>query len=659
MTEKINDQSLYTGHFVQFLAAGFLSVVVLVAAFFNWQALHKDFTYQLETRADELKAGADLAFASQRQQLQALASLVVLDPELQRSVLQAWETWQQEGENPAGPLTLKMRQQLQLQLEPLWGELQHSLGVDQLQLHFPDSRQRLHAYLRMHAPDAFGDELTDIRPMIVAVLNSGKPTSGFEIGRHATAVRGAASLPLPSSGYAVLELGTGFTQLLLQLDERFSSGFALLLHRQQLSHLQVPNQLPEAGCDLFISASSRTNLQPLRSLLQDCNAIEAGWTLKSIDGINQLLVSTRFEHPSAPDHSALGFIWQDVDHLYQALKKSQWQLLKITLFVWLLIQLSLLLILHIASRSLRQRLLLARDALKDSHTRLTALTEHFQAAVLLESSQRKVLQVNRLFCQEFSPHCTPEQINNKSTQLLLQQVAQHFSDPEAFLDKVTGLQLQHREVTHEEFARKDGRTLELDYVPIHQDGQFFGHLWVFRDVTLYKQQQEALSHLARTDSLTNLPNRRYFMERLHEELHRCRRLKEPASVIMFDIDHFKRVNDTWGHAVGDEVLQELAQRTQDSLRVTDLAGRLGGEEFALLLPGSDEQGAQVFAERLRRSIADEPFNTAAGPLGITISLGISRLLPSDPIPDEPLQRADVALYQAKAAGRNCFRVAEE
>lgn len=667
MVDTQNDQSLYTGHFVQYLAAAFLSVFFLFVGFFNWQSLQKDFNYQLSIRADELKAAASTSFDNLQQQMLALASLIVLDDELHADIQKAYNVWQQEGESAGGETTQQLRQQLLYKLEPSWHQLQDSLGIRQMHLHFADQQQRSISFLRVHAPDHFGDDLTGIRPVIDQVHATGQSASGFEIGRYASGIRGAIPLLLQPHQSAVLELGTSFQTQLQRLDEQFSSGFAILLERAQVSQSLTDEVYRQEvyhidGCDYFLEASSREEVTQILQGLSACKQqglTREGWKKLLLNGKYYLVIHSIYEHPLSDLHNAHALIWQDITPLQQSLQQAQWNLAQGTLLIWVLVQLALVAILHLASHSLRQRLVQTRDQLANSNSRMMAVIEHFQAAVLLESEDRTVLQVNQMYCREFAGQLQPEQLTGKPSRMLLVQTSKAFQDEADFVQRAEQLLSRRSELLHEELNLKDGRTFERDYVAIQHDGQFLGHLWVYRDVTLHKQQQEALSHLARTDSLTELPNRRYFMERLNEELHRCRRHNEAAAVIMFDIDHFKQVNDTWGHAVGDEVLQEIANRTRSCLRITDLAGRLGGEEFSVLLPGTDQQGSLVFAERLRRSIADTPFSTSAGALNITISLGISRLTYSDQIPDMPLLRADQALYRAKDAGRNCTEVAPD
>ncbi|HEY0135566.1 MAG TPA: GGDEF domain-containing protein [Nannocystis sp.] len=159
--------------------------------------------------------------------------------------------------------------------------------------------------------------------------------------------------------------------------------------------------------------------------------------------------------------------------------------------------------------------------------------------------------------------------------------------------------------------------------------------------------------MATIDWLTNLYNRRHFFRLGEEEIARARRYRHPISVIMIDIDHFKSVNDTHGHSVGDEVLCTIAKRILAGLRQSDIAGRYGGEEFAIVLPETDlPSAANIVAERLRDTIAAHAVHTAEGPLHITISVGVAGVdLERENLLDA-LSRADAGLYAAKHAGRN-------
>lgn len=169
----------------------------------------------------------------------------------------------------------------------------------------------------------------------------------------------------------------------------------------------------------------------------------------------------------------------------------------------------------------------------------------------------------------------------------------------------------------------------------------------------HQQSDDDLERRAYTDYLTGLFNRRYFFEQAEKELDRTRRYGGSLSLLMLDIDYFKRVNDTHGHKVGDTVLQKLAQVCLTALREIDVLGRIGGEEFAIVLPQTDAEQALQAAERLRAAFAATQVPLQSGlPLHCTASLGVSTLRDSDTTIDTLLHEADQALYLAKAAGRN-------
>jgi diguanylate cyclase (GGDEF)-like protein len=161
-----------------------------------------------------------------------------------------------------------------------------------------------------------------------------------------------------------------------------------------------------------------------------------------------------------------------------------------------------------------------------------------------------------------------------------------------------------------------------------------------------------VQRLAITDSLTGLYNRRHFFELADNELQRARRYRRFLSAIMLDIDHFKQVNDTHGHAVGDHVLKEVADCCRQTMRKEDVLGRYGGDEFAIMLPESNLVATCQVAERLRQRIAQKPIDTEVGPVTVTVSLGVSTLDDECSNPETLLANADQALYVAKRSGRN-------
>ena len=163
---------------------------------------------------------------------------------------------------------------------------------------------------------------------------------------------------------------------------------------------------------------------------------------------------------------------------------------------------------------------------------------------------------------------------------------------------------------------------------------------------------EQMERMATTDALTGLVNRRAFQAKVNEVLAQARRYEHRSSFIVADIDHFKSVNDTYGHATGDLVLKGVARILREKARDTDVVARYGGEEFAIAMPQTDGRGAEIIAERIRQTVLKQVFPTAAGPLQVTLSLGVATYPDHGEDGDVLIDLADQALYDAKKRGRN-------
>jgi diguanylate cyclase (GGDEF)-like protein len=191
----------------------------------------------------------------------------------------------------------------------------------------------------------------------------------------------------------------------------------------------------------------------------------------------------------------------------------------------------------------------------------------------------------------------------------------------------------------------------------HETISILGHQFAlaFRRVRLY----EYIERISITDELTNVHTRRYWNERFYEELLRSQENRMAMSLLMLDVDYFKSFNDRYGHLVGDEILRQIGQLIKSHLRTIDIPGRFGGEEFCVVLPETDAQGAALVAERIRRATEDQNFRAYDNSLTVTISVGVAAFPEHGESSNMLMERVDWALYQAKKEGRNRVAIYHE
>ena len=202
---------------------------------------------------------------------------------------------------------------------------------------------------------------------------------------------------------------------------------------------------------------------------------------------------------------------------------------------------------------------------------------------------------------------------------------------------------------------KDGSivwVLTNAFVRFDSSGQPVSIEGLARDISERKRMEDQLMTLSRTDGLTGAYNRSYFMEKSEEVISMMRRYQHPASMMVADLDHFKSINDRYGHHAGDLALKAFTNVCRQEIRESDILGRLGGEEFGLMLPETTIQHAQVLAERIRKAAAAIAITLDDQTVMITVSIGLVELSAGDATLDSVMRRADLAMYQAKAGGRN-------
>lgn len=294
----------------------------------------------------------------------------------------------------------------------------------------------------------------------------------------------------------------------------------------------------------------------------------------------------------------------------------------------------------------------ARDALRESEKKFRAVATGAQDAIIMTDGHRKITFWNKAAERIFQysenevmgkdPH---EFIAALSFSKKFKEVYPRFQ--QSGKGDVIGRTI--------EFAalKKGGKEfpIEMSLSAIQIEGQWCA-IAVIRDITERKKMEAELRRLATTDALTGVSNRRGFMEKAEHELRRVQRYGNPFTMIMVDIDHFKSINDNYGHQVGDLVLQKMALAIKSALRKSDIFGRIGGEEFSIVLMETEPDTAISISERIRSRIEALSIHTGKETVHITISIGLTFFREGDDI-STVSKRSDEALYAAKENGRNC------
>lgn len=287
-----------------------------------------------------------------------------------------------------------------------------------------------------------------------------------------------------------------------------------------------------------------------------------------------------------------------------------------------------------------------------SKRQLEVVIESLDAGLLLEDEDRQVIMANQAFCDLFGIETPPERLVDMDCREAAQAAKEHFVDPEGFVARIEELLEARRKQNRDLLAMADGRFLERAYMPLFVADAYHGHLWIYRDITRQRHKEADWARKASTDTLTGLANRRAFDDAATSVARSVRDDEYRAALLMIDIDRFKAINDTLGHAEGDKGLRLLADTLRHNLRDSDMPCRTGGEEFMVIMPGMSAKEARLVAWRLLRQIAEATIEAEALPFHFTVSIGVTCFKPTDASIDAVTQRADAAMYQAKREGRN-------
>ena len=305
----------------------------------------------------------------------------------------------------------------------------------------------------------------------------------------------------------------------------------------------------------------------------------------------------------------------------------------------------------ITGHDITDRVLVEED-LRQANSLLSATLESTTDGILVVNLHGQVTGVNARFAELW--RLPPDTLRSRNDRELLASVADQLTDPSAFLAKVDELYRDPTAQSHDVLQLTDGRVYERFSLPQRIGGEIVGRVWSFRDVTEHRRLERDLVYQASHDSLTGLANRVLLTDRARQAAVRVARDGGSLAILFIDIDNFKTVNDSLGHAVGDTFLVAVSERLLRCVRPGDTISRLGGDEFAVLIDGLDAPAAaEAISERIMLALR-HPVRVGNQQLLASVSIGIAYSAGAAS-PDDVLRNADLAMYDAKSSGKNCVR----
>ncbi len=647
------------------LFAGLNIIFILFNTYSSKKALDSQF-FQV---GREIEAAFIQARQATEQRMLQIATFVAADPGVQQLFLAGKEAVAAEGGGRGGALAAAVRAKLYRRLAASCDTL--IADYDFRRLHFYLGPGAL-SFLRVHAPEKFGDRSDSIRETVAAVNLTRLPVSGLETGLEYSGIRGVVPVFAEEPGrgqvyVGALEAGTSYQSTLENAAEPRHIGMAVLLTVDHLkTHVRpkfleklVQGNPPVSG--LFLKASTDPAIMPiLNNGLLPGGLHSFSWQVAALSSVPHLIVRfPLYDFSGIRDQSLppVGSVvaWQNVAQETENFTNTLKTNIVYGLFGFILTELLLYSGIHLGAKKLENLVAQGRLELAHSLEELQKSEEKFQAMAEYSVDWDAWHGVDGRYLY-ITPSC--RDISGYSREVFIRDPdffisILHPDDRQRFLDHH---QKHHRgasepaEITFR-ILRKDG---ELRWIwhkcqaMFAQDGTWQGRRTTNRDVTALKEAEEKLQRLSTTDPLTGAYNRRMFIDMLSREMTRSGRYGEPFSMLMFDLDHFKKVNDTYGHGVGDRVLVEVVQLTMELIRQSDILARWGGEEFMVLLPQTNPDMALALAERLRQRVSEYPFADVGR---LTVSIGVAHQQQLDTI-DSLLKRVDTAMYRAKQTGRN-------
>lgn len=548
-----------------------------------------------------------------------------------------------------------LREQLHADLAPSYERLR-SEGFTNMQFHTPDG----HSYLRFHAPDQYGDFLLPYRPSLIILAERKQSMDIFEVGRLFIGFRHIQPLFIDDRMIGSVEMAVSFQRVREQLTKiNPKSSFQFLLrsnpvesvtlnrYRESQPLLQsnlLPNHLviDQTGSDVNDGQSiPRAQLETIFANADGlAEGLASGKAFSLAAGLDGLIYRASFVPVLDVEQQGAAYL---VSYAEAPLLKRVQKNYRHDLTVGLLVISVISILLAMTS--------VQHNRLRRNNRSMDAISAAVGEGIFVLGRKGESIYVNRSACQ-LTGYSAEELLSSNIHSLIHRHDSQ---DTGATCPILKTLQTGVPYEGDEWFMHSDGHRFPVVVTsrPMIEEGRIAGVVTVFRDITERKKMEKRLSHLATIDELTGLLNRRALLAAITAEIARQHRSGSQSAVMMIDFDHFKQINDTYGHNAGDRVLQHVSDIARQSLRETDLLGRIGGEEFAVLLPDTDIEGARVLAERLRERVETTATRSEGGDdISMTLSVGICSLKQNERDASDLLRRADAALYKAKHGGRN-------
>jgi len=297
------------------------------------------------------------------------------------------------------------------------------------------------------------------------------------------------------------------------------------------------------------------------------------------------------------------------------------------------------------------------NTLKQSLSLKRATLDSSADGMLVADSKGKVVDYNQRFLELWG--LTKCMVEKKEVATVLNRVAALFEDEDFFMAEVVNISNKKDKAATRQYALKDGRFFEVFTQPYAADEIIVGRVWSFRDVTQQMRLQQDLEYQATHDTMTGLPNRFFFMDRLCEGIKRAKRNQFKIAVMYIDLDRFKRVNDSLTHEIGDQLLIDLATRIKKVVRLSDTFARVGGDEFALTVYDAMSKSDIILVANKLLQVVAEPFFYTNVQFNVAASIGISIYPDNATLASDMLRNADLAMYAAKENGGNCYKFYSE